>query len=151
MDDVAHFEFMRRAFELGAMGQGNTFPSPSVGCVIVKDGAIIGEGFTQAGGRPHAEFVALSMAGELAKGADIYVTLEPCAHESERGPNCTSLLIAAKPKQVFIAMIDPDPRTAGKGILALRENNIATIAGIMADEAKIAHAEFIEYINSLFP
>lgn len=138
---AVHIEFMRRAIALTNSAQ--TFPSPCVGCVIVKDGKIIGEGYTQEGGRPHAEFVALEIAGDLANDADIYVTLEPCAHESARGPNCTSLLLKAKPKNVFIAMQDPDPRTLGKGIAALKSAQINVFVGLCENEAKDAHKEFI--------
>lgn len=150
MDNIlVHIEFMRRAIALTNRAQ--TFPSPCVGCVIVKDDQIIGEGFTQEGGRPHAEYVALEIAGNLAIGADIYVTLEPCAHESIRGPTCSKLIIDAKPKNVFIAMQDPDPRTMGKGIAALKANGINVHFGLLEDDAKLAHSEFINYINSLFP
>ena len=150
MDNMlVHIEFMRRAIALTNNAQ--TFPSPCVGCVVVKNGEIIGEGHTQEGGRPHAEFVALGKVGTNANGADIYVTLEPCAHESERGPNCTSLLLESKPKNVFIAMQDPDPRTMGKGIAALKTNGINVHIGLLEDDAKAAHSEFINYINSLFP
>lgn len=150
MDNMAaHIEFMRRAIALTNRAQ--TFPSPCVGCVIVKDGQIIGEGHTQEGGRPHAEFVALEKICFDALDADIYVSLEPCAHESERGPTCSKILIDAKPKNVFIAMQDPDPRTMGKGVEALKANNINVHIGLLETEARDAHCEFINYINSLFP
>ncbi|MCA0371957.1 MAG: bifunctional diaminohydroxyphosphoribosylaminopyrimidine deaminase/5-amino-6-(5-phosphoribosylamino)uracil reductase RibD [Proteobacteria bacterium] len=143
---MAHIEFMRRAIAL--TNRAHTFPSPCVGCVIVKDGQIICEGFTQEGGRPHAEYVALEMAGNLAIGADIYVTLEPCAHESVRGPTCSKLIIDTKPKNVFIAMQDPDPRTMGKGISALKANGINVHLGLLEEEAKSAHSEFINSIST---
>lgn len=142
---AVHIEFMRRAIAL--TNNAKTFPSPCVGCVIVKDGEIISEGHTQEGGRPHAEFVALEIAGDKAINADFYVTLEPCAHESERGPNCTSLLLKTKPKNVFIAIEDPDPRTKGKGIAALKSIGANVHIGLLEEEAKAAHNEFI----SLFP
>ncbi len=147
MDDLKHINFMRHALMLGQKGAGKTFPSPSVGCVIVKNGEIIGEGFTQSGGRPHAEFMAIEMAKELAQDADFYVTLEPCAHLSERGPSCTSLLLKAMPKRVFIAIEDPDPRTKGQGIAALKKAGIMVEIGLLADEAKTNHFEFFKYIE----
>jgi diaminohydroxyphosphoribosylaminopyrimidine deaminase / 5-amino-6-(5-phosphoribosylamino)uracil reductase len=143
---ATHEDFMRRALELGQMGAGFTHPSPSVGCVIVKNGKIIGEGFTQNGGRPHAEYMALLMAGENAKGADFYVTLEPCAHKSARGPTCSKLVIDAKPNCVFIAIQDPDPRTAGNGIKALLANNIKVELGILHHIAAEQHKDFFEYV-----
>lgn len=149
MDNMAaHIEFMRRAIALTNSAQ--TFPSPCVGCVIVKDGQIIGEGYTQEGGRPHAEYIALEKIGFDAFDADIYISLEPCAHVSERGPTCSKILIYAKPKNVFIAMQDPDPRTMGKGIEILKSNNINVQVGLLETEAKAVHSEFINYINSLF-
>lgn len=99
-------------------------PNPGVGCIIAQDGRVIARGWTQDSGRPHAEAVALDAAGDAARGADIYVTLEPCAHVSERGPACTDRLIAARPARVVIGMSDPDPRTAGKGIERLRAAGI---------------------------
>lgn len=100
-------------------------PNPGVGALIVRDGRVIGRGWTQAGGRPHAEAVALAEAGEQARGATLYVTLEPCAHVSTRGPACSDLIVAAGVARVVIGMADPDPRTCGKGAARLREAGIA--------------------------
>lgn len=147
MGQLAHIDFMRHALLIGEKGAGKTAPSPSVGCVIVKNNIIIGEGFTQAGGRPHAEFMALEMAGDLAINADFYVTLEPCAHISHRGPSCTNLLLNAKPNCVFIAIEDPDPRTKGMGIKALIDAGIKVEIGLCFEEAKKAHFEFFDYIK----
>jgi diaminohydroxyphosphoribosylaminopyrimidine deaminase / 5-amino-6-(5-phosphoribosylamino)uracil reductase len=117
--------FMAEAVALGEIARGSTAPNPNVGCIIVSpDGKIIGRGATAAGGRPHAEAVALKQAGKRAKGATVYVTLEPCAHESERGPACSELLVEAGPAKVVIALKDPDPRTAGKGLGRLRNAGI---------------------------
>lgn len=143
---AVHIEFMRRAIALTNSAQ--TFPSPCVGCVIVKDGQIIGEGYTQEGGRPHAEYIALEKIDFDAFGADIYVSLEPCAHESERGPTCSKILIDAKPKNVFIAMQDPDPRTMGKGIEALKAAHIKVHVGLCENDAYEAHKEFIELFSN---
>ena len=111
---------MAAAIALGERARGRTAPNPNVGCLIVKDEAVIGRGWTQDGGRPHAEKMALDEAGEAARGATVYVTLEPCAHVSERGPACANLLAEAKPAKVVIAAGDPDPRTNGLGIERLR-------------------------------
>jgi diaminohydroxyphosphoribosylaminopyrimidine deaminase/5-amino-6-(5-phosphoribosylamino)uracil reductase len=112
---------MTAAVALGEAARGSTAPNPNVGCVIVSpEGKVVGRGATAPGGRPHAEAAALKQAGKRAKGATVYVTLEPCAHESERGPACSSLIVQAKPAKVVIALKDRDPRTSGKGIKRLR-------------------------------
>lgn len=138
--------FMRQALELAKTNLGKTSPSPSVGCVIVKDGVVVGSGVTDIGGRPHAEFQAITMAGDLAIGAEIYVTLEPCAHESHRGPACSNILLEIKPKRVIIAHLDPDPRTSGKGLTRLLANEIQTKIGILEDDARQVNAGFINWI-----
>jgi diaminohydroxyphosphoribosylaminopyrimidine deaminase / 5-amino-6-(5-phosphoribosylamino)uracil reductase len=120
---------MAVAASLAERGLGRTGINPPVGCIVVKDGVIAGRGWTQNGGRPHAEAMALAQAGALAAGAAVYVTLEPCAHVSERGPSCASLLVAAGVAQVVAAAQDPDPRTAGKGFASLREAGIDVVAG----------------------
>lgn len=99
-------------------------PNPAVACIIVKDGVVVGRGWTRAGGRPHAEAAALEQAGEAARGATVYVTLEPCAHQSGRGPACSDLLVEAGLARVIIGCEDPDPRTAGKGLARLRDAGI---------------------------
>ncbi len=122
--------FMAQAIALGEAARGTTAPNPNVGCLIVApDGAVVGRGATASGGRPHAEAVALQQAGELATGATVYVTLEPCAHVSERGPACADLLAAAKPARVVVALKDPDPRTSGKGIKRLRDSGVEVKVG----------------------
>jgi diaminohydroxyphosphoribosylaminopyrimidine deaminase/5-amino-6-(5-phosphoribosylamino)uracil reductase len=123
--------FMAEAVRLGATARGRSAPNPNVGCVIVSSkGDIVGRGATAPGGRPHAEAVALEQAGAKAKGATVYVTLEPCAHVSERGPACTDLLLKAKPARVVVALKDLDPRTAGKGITRLRHAGIDVKLGV---------------------
>src|SRR5436190_2918312 len=102
--------FMAAALALAERGRGRTAPNPNVGCVIVRDGRVVGRGWTQPGGRPHAEAMALAMAGAAANGATVYVTLEPCAHDSPRGPACSDLLVAANVGQGVIALGDSDPR-----------------------------------------
>ena len=122
---------MAEAVRLGAVARGRSAPNPNVGCVIVSSkGDIVGRGATAAGGRPHAEAVALEQAGAKARGATVYVTLEPCAHVSERGPACTDLLLKAKPARVVVALKDPDPRTAGKGLQRLRDAGIDVKLGV---------------------
>ena len=122
---------MGEAVALGESARGRSAPNPNVGCVIVSSGGrIVGEGATAVGGRPHAEAIALDRAGRKAKGGTVYVTLEPCVHESARGPACTGLLLEAKPARVVVALRDPDPRTSGKGIRRLRQAGIEVKLGV---------------------
>lgn len=118
-------EWLAAAARLSARGRPLSRPNPAVGCLIVADGAVVGRGWTQAGGRPHAEAMALAQAGDAARGAAVYVTLEPCAHRSERGPACADLLVGARPARVIVGEADPDPRTAGQGLAALSASGIA--------------------------
>jgi diaminohydroxyphosphoribosylaminopyrimidine deaminase/5-amino-6-(5-phosphoribosylamino)uracil reductase len=128
---------MAQALALGESARGLSAPNPNVGCVIVRaDGEVAGRGATARGGRPHAEAIALEQAGKAAVGSTVYVTLEPCAHASERGPACTDLLLAAKPARVVLALKDPDQRTSGQGIRRLREAGIAVKLGIGREAAK---------------
>jgi diaminohydroxyphosphoribosylaminopyrimidine deaminase/5-amino-6-(5-phosphoribosylamino)uracil reductase len=128
---------MAEALALAEEARGRSAPNPNVGCVIVSSsGRVIGRGATASGGRPHAEAVALDQAGRRVKGASVYVTLEPCAHQSPRGPACTDLLLDAKPARIAIALKDPDPRTSGKGINRLRRAGIEVTLGLGRDAAK---------------
>jgi len=128
---------MEEALALGSDARGQSAPNPNVGCVVVSpSGRVVGRGSTALGGRPHAEAVALEQAGKKARGATVYVTLEPCAHPSPRGPACTDLLLAAKPDRVVIALKDPDARTAGKGIGRLRKAGIEVKLGVGREEVK---------------
>lgn len=128
---------MGEALRLGNEARGQSAPNPNVGCVIVSSGGrIVGRGATAPGGRPHAEALALWQAGKRAKGATVYVTLEPCAHASERGPACTDLLLDSRPARVVIALKDPDPRTSGRGIQRLRRAGIEVTLGIGREQAK---------------
>jgi len=121
---------MDEALRLAEAARGRSAPNPNVGCVIVSPaGRIVGRGATARGGRPHAEALALDQAGRRANGAIVYVTLEPCAHQSPRGPACTDLLLKAKPTRVVIAVKDPDERTSGKGIRRLRAAGIEVTLG----------------------
>jgi diaminohydroxyphosphoribosylaminopyrimidine deaminase/5-amino-6-(5-phosphoribosylamino)uracil reductase len=125
---------MAHALRVGRRALGMTGENPPVGCLIVKDGQVVGVGATAPGGRPHAETQALAMAGEAAQGATAYVTLEPCCHHG-RTPPCTNALIAAGIARAMLAVQDPDPRVDGKGIAALRQAGIAVDTGLMAEEA----------------
>lgn len=123
--------FMAEAVRLGEAARGRSAPNPNVGCVIVSGkGEIVGRGATELGGRPHAEAIALDQAGEKAAGSTVYVTLEPCAHESPRGPACAGLLVKAKPARVVMALRDPDARINGKGIKRLRAGGIDVKVGV---------------------
>ena len=115
---------MDAAARLASRGRPCARPNPAVGCILVKEGRVVGRGWTAAGGRPHAEAIALEQAGSDARGATAYVTLEPCAHQSERGPACSNLLVEAGVAKVIIGAQDPDPRTAGSGIERLRKAGI---------------------------
>lgn len=132
--------FMAVAVGLAERGRALSSPNPNVGCVIERNGRVLGRGWTQPGGRPHAEAMALAEAGEAASGATAWVTLEPCAHRSERGPACADLLIEAGIARVMIAMVDPDPRTDGQGAERLRAAGIAVETGPMAGDARRAMA-----------
>ena len=136
---AADRRFMQLALALGRRGLGRTHPNPAVGAVVVKDGVIVGRGWTQPGGRPHAEPVALAQAGEGARGATLYVTLEPCSHVG-KSPPCTDAIIAAGIKRVVSAIEDPNPEVAGQGHAKLRNAGIAVDVGLEAEEAARAHA-----------
>jgi len=138
---------MEEAVALGERGRGRTAPNPNVGCVIVRDGVAVGRGRTQPGGRPHAEAVALAEAGEKSRGATLYVTLEPCAHESARGPACGDLLVEAGIAKVVAAMSDPDPRTSGRGFDRLRAAGIEVETGPGAEAAARSLAGFLTRIR----
>lgn len=130
------------ALALAERGVGRTAPNPSVGCILVRDARVVGHGWTQPGGRPHAEAMALDAAGDAALGATAYVTLEPCAHVSSRGPACADRLIAAGVARVVASATDPDPRTAGQGFALLRAAGIAVIEGIATAAAERLNAGF---------
>lgn len=133
--------FMALALALGRRGRGQTWPNPAVGCVIVREGRIVGRGATAPGGRPHAETIALAQAGAAAHGATAYVTLEPCAHHGKTPP-CAEALIAARVARVVAPMADSDPRVAGRGFAMLRAAGISVTTGVLADEAGRDHAGF---------
>jgi diaminohydroxyphosphoribosylaminopyrimidine deaminase / 5-amino-6-(5-phosphoribosylamino)uracil reductase len=135
--------FIIEALRCARAQSGKTGTNPAVGCVIVKDGRILGQGETADGGRPHAEAVALSRVGNAARGSEVYVTLEPCAHISERGSPCSHALIAAGVTRVVACLTDPDPRTAGRGFEQLRAAGIVVDVGIAKAQAQELYADFI--------
>jgi diaminohydroxyphosphoribosylaminopyrimidine deaminase/5-amino-6-(5-phosphoribosylamino)uracil reductase len=133
---------MQRALDLAAPGVGRTGGNPSVGCVIVKNGAVVGEGATAPNGRPHAEEQALAAAGGAARGADVFVTVEPCARRSTGALSCADLLIAAGAARVIIAARDPHPYAAGVGVERLRAAGVVVEVGLMEAEARAQNAAF---------
>lgn len=143
-------KFMRRALELSVRARGRTSPNPLVGCVIVKDNQIVGEGYHLKAGTPHAEVHALTSAGDLANGATAYVTLEPCSHFG-RTPPCADALISAKIKRVVVAMKDPNPLVAGRGIDRLRKAGIEVNVGLLEQEASTINEVFVKAITTGFP
>src|SRR3954469_13153249 len=142
--------FMQLALTLGRRGQGRTWPNPAVGAVVVKDGVIVGRGWTQAGGRPHAEPEAIARAGEAARGATLYVTLEPCSHHGKTPP-CADAVIAAGIARVVSAVADPNPEVAGQGHARLRAAGIAVDIGVGATEAAHDHAGHFRRIRGRRP
>ena len=142
--------FMQLALTLGRRGQGRTSPNPAVGAVVVKDGVIVGRGWTQPGGRPHAEPEALGRAGEAARGATLYVTLEPCSHFG-KSPPCADAIIAAGIARVVASMEDPNPDVAGQGFARLRAAGLAVDIGLAAAEATHDHAGHIRRIRDKRP
>lgn len=139
-------KYMAVALNLGARMLGQVAPNPSVGCVLVKDGRIIGRGVTQKGGRPHAETEALNCAGAEASGATAYVSLEPCSHHGKTGP-CAEALIKAGIKRVVIAQEDPDPRVSGKGVAMLKAAGIEVVVGVLEDEAEFIQEGFLKRVK----
>ncbi|MDU8930005.1 bifunctional diaminohydroxyphosphoribosylaminopyrimidine deaminase/5-amino-6-(5-phosphoribosylamino)uracil reductase RibD [Alisedimentitalea sp. MJ-SS2] len=136
-----HHRYMAHALALGRRRMGQTWPNPAVGCVIVKDGRIVGRGVTAPGGRPHAEPQALAQAGASARGTTAYVSLEPCAHHGETPP-CAAALIDAGVAHVVAPLADSDPRVSGQGFAMLRDAGIKVTTGVLADEAARDHAGF---------
>lgn len=141
---------MHQALTLAAQGHHRTHPNPMVGCVIVRDGAVIGTGYHEKAGGPHAEALALAEAGEGARGATAYVTLEPCAHHG-RTPPCTNALIQAGISRVVAAMIDPDDRVAGRGLQALKEAGIETAHGLLQEEAARLNQAWLHWKRTGLP
>jgi len=141
---------MRMALALARRGVGKTAPNPAVGCVIVRDGAVVGRGWHKKAGTPHAEVHALNDAGDLAAGSDVYVTLEPCAHFGKTPP-CAKALVEARVARVFVAMVDPNPLVAGRGIEILRNAGIEVEVGLLEGECRELNLPFIKWIRTRRP
>jgi len=142
--------YMGMALKLAVKAKGNTSPNPLVGALVVKAGKIIGRGFHAKAGFAHAEIVALDEAGKAAKGATLYVTLEPCAHTG-RTPPCVNRIIASGIKEVVVGMIDPNPLNNGKGVTLLKESNIKVRVGVLNEQLKEINESFIKYITTGIP
>ncbi len=138
--------YMARALELAAKARGRTSPNPMVGCVVVRDGHVIGEGYHERAGQPHAEVNGINAAGNV-QGATLYVTLEPCAHQG-RTPPCVDLLIEGKPERIVVAMVDPNPAVDGGGIEALREANITVDVGVLEEESRALNEFYIRHATT---
>lgn len=145
-----HEKFMRRALKLARLGEGYTRPNPLVGAVVVKDGEVIAEGYHARFGGPHAEAVALEAAGEAARGADLYVNLEPCSHWGKTPP-CADRIIAAGIRRVIIATRDPNPLVNGKGVEKLRAAGIEVIEGVLGEEAERLNEIFFWWVKTKRP
>jgi diaminohydroxyphosphoribosylaminopyrimidine deaminase/5-amino-6-(5-phosphoribosylamino)uracil reductase len=150
MGDLVHQHYMKLAIELARRGEGRTAPNPPVGAVLVRRELVIGEGFHPKAGEPHAEIFALRQAGGQARGADLYVTLEPCSHQGRTGP-CAEALIQAGVKRVFVGVQDPNPLVAGRGIDLLRAAGIEVRSGLLQQQCQRLIAPFTRHITSGLP
>jgi diaminohydroxyphosphoribosylaminopyrimidine deaminase/5-amino-6-(5-phosphoribosylamino)uracil reductase len=139
------------ALRLAEKGRGRTSPNPMVGAVVVKGGRVIASGWHRRAGEPHAEAIALRKAGKAARGATLFVTLEPCSHTNKRTPPCSPLVIASGVKRVVIAMIDPNPRVSGGGIKAIRKAGIEVVTGVLEQEARKLNEAFIKHVTRRVP
>ncbi|MBO0724618.1 MAG: bifunctional diaminohydroxyphosphoribosylaminopyrimidine deaminase/5-amino-6-(5-phosphoribosylamino)uracil reductase RibD, partial [Blastocatellia bacterium] len=140
-----HVTHMRRAFALARLAEGRTSPNPMVGAVIVRDGRVVGEGYHHRAGAPHAEIEALRDAGDFARGAAMYVTLEPCAHYG-RTPPCVDAIIDAGVSEVYYAVGDPNPRVNGKAHAQLKAAGVAVHCGLCEDEARELNRPFFKHV-----
>jgi diaminohydroxyphosphoribosylaminopyrimidine deaminase / 5-amino-6-(5-phosphoribosylamino)uracil reductase len=143
-------KYMKRALALAKKGLGKTYPNPAVGCVIISDGVVVGEGWHKRAGGHHAEVHALEMAGSQARGADVYVTLEPCSHTGKTPP-CSQALIRAGVKRVVAGMGDPNPQVNGGGLLALQQAGIETLCGVLEEECRSINRPFLKFITTGLP
>lgn len=150
MSSLEDERIMARALRLARRAIGRTHPNPMVGCVLVRDGKIVGEGYHHAAGQPHAEPLALQAAGEAARGATAYVSLEPCSHHG-RTPPCADALIAANVARVVCAMLDPNPLVAGRGIARLQAAGISAESGVLEAKARELNEVFVKYITTRRP
>ncbi|MCG3113451.1 MAG: bifunctional diaminohydroxyphosphoribosylaminopyrimidine deaminase/5-amino-6-(5-phosphoribosylamino)uracil reductase RibD [Candidatus Manganitrophus sp. SB1] len=141
-------DYMKRALRLARKGRGKTSPNPMVGAVIVKNGAVVGEGFHPGPGAPHAEVIALTQAGKRAKGATLYTNLEPCCHTEKRTPPCTDAILKSGLRRVVAAMTDPNPLVSGGGLEQLRKAGMEVTEGVLREEAERLNEVFIKYITT---
>jgi diaminohydroxyphosphoribosylaminopyrimidine deaminase/5-amino-6-(5-phosphoribosylamino)uracil reductase len=141
---------MRRAIELARLGEGRTRPNPAVGAVIVNDGEVVGEGYHPQAGEPHAEIFALRQAGAKARGAELYVTLEPCSHYGRTGP-CAEAVLAAGIRRVCIGTVDPNPQVAGRGIVLLRSAGVEVCVGVLDADCRRLIAPFAKHVTTGLP
>lgn len=148
--DISPEKIMGRALALARRGVGKTSPNPAVGCVIVRDGVVVGEGWHRRAGTPHAEVHALRQAGELSRGADVYVTLEPCSHFGKTPP-CADALVDAGVRRVFVGMVDPNPKVSGRGIERLRSAGIEVVTGIWESECRRLNEPFLKHVTTGLP
>ena len=142
---------MALALRLAARAAGRTSPNPLVGAVVVKNGRVVARGWHRKAGEPHAEAIALAKAGAAARGATLYVTLEPCSHTNKRTPPCTPFVIASGVKRVVIAMIDPNPKVSGGGIKAIKKAGIEVVTGVLESEARVLNEAFIKHVAKKVP
>lgn len=150
MDSKPPEFFMAQALELAERGRGRTFPNPAVGSLVVSKGQVVGRGFHRRAGQAHAELEALRDAGELARGADLYVTLEPCNHHGRTAP-CTQAILDAKIARVFVGMEDPNPLVSGSGIARLRRSGVEVVEGVLSRECASANRWFAHFITTKRP
>ncbi|MCX7927988.1 MAG: bifunctional diaminohydroxyphosphoribosylaminopyrimidine deaminase/5-amino-6-(5-phosphoribosylamino)uracil reductase RibD [Candidatus Omnitrophica bacterium] len=148
--DKNYLYYMNLAMRLASKARGFTSPNPMVGALVVKNGKVIGKGYHQKAGQAHAEIIALDEAGSQAKGATLYVTLEPCAHYG-RTPPCVDRIIHSGIRQVVVGMVDPNPLNNGKGIQILRNHNIKVVVGILEEKLRLLNEVFIKYITKRMP
>ena len=150
---MSDFTYIKLALELAAQGAGLVSPNPLVGCVVVKDGQVIGRGYHRYNELKHAEAWALEEAGQRTRGATVYVNLEPCAHQGEgkRTPPCAKALIEAGVKRVVVSMVDPNPRVNGRGFEQLREAGIEVVTGLLAREARRLNEKYVKFVTTGVP
>ena len=148
MSDADDLAFMGRAIDLALLEMGKTWPNPSVGCVIVKDGQIVAEAATAAGGRPHAEEQAVPAAGEAAVGATAYVTMEPCGARSSGRKSCSHFLAEAGVKRVVVACVDPSPFASGRGVERLRQAGLQVETGLLSERAAVLYEGYLHRLET---
>jgi diaminohydroxyphosphoribosylaminopyrimidine deaminase/5-amino-6-(5-phosphoribosylamino)uracil reductase len=147
-DTEADLGFMRRAIDLALARMGDTWPNPAVGCVIVRDGVMVSEAATAPGGRPHAEEQAIPAAGDLARGATAYVTMEPCGARSSGRTSCAQYLVEAGIARVVVAAVDPSPFASGRGIERLRQSGLTVDTGLLSDDAAVLYEGYLHRLET---